>query len=198
MSKFLNFQSRTAESHTRFLAMHLPRGRVWNTKTGKTLWKLIYSLASGFMLLYNLSSNIINEFRIDTSVAWLSDWEESLGIDTDATLTLAVRRANVKAQLKKITIVLKSEWEANLSEGLGKTITVYPALSFVADTGFAFPWYFPHFFYLPYPTRIPQNRFIIIIDGATGADEVLQIQNIIKKYIPTFVYAIIIDRDFVI
>ena len=196
--KFINFQSRTAESHTRFLAMHLPGGRVWNTKTGKTLWKLIYSLASGFMLLYNLSSNIINEFRIDTSVAWLSDWEESLGIDTDATLTLAVRRVNVKAQLKKITIVLKSEWEANLSEGLGKTITVYPALSFVADTGFAFPWYFPHFFYRPYPTRIPQNRFIIIIDGATGADEVLQIQNIIKKYIPTFVYAIIIDRDFVI
>ena len=194
--KFKYFQPKSVEDQTRLLASHLPRGRVWNSKTGTMLWKLVYVMASALSSLSNIVYRMIFEFRIETSETFLEYWEESLGLVTDETLTIAERRSNIKAQLRKITVVSKEEWESQISKALGKPVKVYPAGEFVPDSCFYLPNPVPTPLYLVYPNILPQNRFVLYIDEINGTSEAQRVMAIIKKFKPTNVFAIIIDRDY--
>jgi len=192
--KFKTFQPRKLEIQTRFLSLHLPRGRVWNTKTGKILWKLVSVAGAGACELWNVLAEILREFRIDTSKNYLYLWEDSLGLNGDG-LTLEQRRDAVKKQIRKTPTVSQSEWEDNLSEALGKVVKVYPVASFTPTSDYAFPYTFPHYFWLPNPSRVISNRFICIVTGCNGSNEVDFVKNILSKYKPAFNYVIIIDGD---
>lgn len=191
--KFKTFQPRQLETQTRFLSLHLPRGRVWNTKTGKELYKLVMVMAKGLSQLWNTICEILKEFRIDYSENYLYLWEDSLGLSSDG-LTLAQRRDAVKEQLRKIPIVTDEEWETNLSDALGKTITVIQADGFTPDSDMILPNPVPTPLYAPFPDLYPMNRFIVLIDGADDADDVAQIREIVDKYKFSATYVIIINR----
>ena len=190
--KFKYFQPKSVEDQTRLLASHLPRGRVWNSKTGTMLWKLVYVMASALSSLSNIVYRMIFEFRIETSETFLEYWEESLGLVTDETLTIAERRSNIKAQLRKITVVSKEEWEEVLSTALGKDVSVYPARDIdMTDARFTFPYTFPIYFYPVDPDRIKQSRFTVYVDSVTAEEKVIA-KKIIDKFKPTMVRVIYI------
>jgi len=194
--KFNYFDPKTVEKQARFLALHLPNGRAWNSQTGKPLFKLLLILASGFFIVAGFIQKIIFEFRIETSVDFLEKWEESFGIVTDETKSLDERRAEVKAQYRKKTVVSAEEWESVLSEALGKEITVKPSIDYVPDEDFLLPNPVPTPLFLPYPDVIPQNRFIVIIDGLNGSSEVATAKGIVARFRPSFVVCVYIDRDY--
>ena len=190
--KLRYFQPKSVEDQTRLLASHLPSGRVWNSKTGRNLWKLVNVMAYGLNELWRLIYLLLTEFRIETSVSFLEYWEESLGITTDETLSLDERRKNVKAQLRKITVVSKEEWEEVLSTALGKDVSVYPARDIdMTDARFTFPYTFPIYFYPVDPDRIKQSRFTVYVDSVTAEEKVIA-KKIIDKFKPTMVRVIYI------
>lgn len=192
--KIKHFNQRTVEFQTRFLASHLPSGRVWNTKTGRNLWKMVNILASGSFEIYKLISLMIYDFKIETSTTFLKYWEESLGIPVNEALPIADRRNNVKAQYRKRSVVTKEEWEDVIGTAVGRAVSVYPAKEIdMTDTFFLFPYEFPIYFYPPNPSDLKQNRFIVIVDGVTVAERA-GIELIVKKFRPSNVYTIYIDR----
>lgn len=193
--KFDYFKPLSAMVQTRLLAMHLPSGRVWNSKTGRELWKILSVLSVSINELSSILWNLIQDFCVDTSTTLLSLWEESLGIAPQESSTIEERRLNVKAQIRKAPIVKKEEWGAILTKAFGYTVNVYPALEFIADTDFYLPNPVPTPLYLVHPDNIPQNRFVVVVDPVYGEDNVKKAEEIIKRFIPKNVYAIIIDRD---
>lgn len=193
--KIKHFNPKTVEFQTRFLASHLPSGRVWNTKTGKNLWKLVYFLASASHEVYKLIQQMIFNFKIETSTTFLKYWEESLGITVNEALPIADRRNNVLAQYRKRTVVNKAEWEEIIGTAVGRAVSVYPAREIdLTDTFFLFPYTFPIYFYPVNPSEIKQNRFIVYVDSIT-ASERAGVEEIVKKFRPSNVYTIYIDRS---
>lgn len=180
--KFSYFNSKSVENQTRFLASHLPSGRVWNSKTGRGLWKLIYILANGSFIIYSMISEMIFDFRIESSTDFLENWEQSLGIVLVGTETIQERRDAVKAQYRKVTVVTKEEWESVLSTAFGRSIDVYPAKDIdMTDSRFQFPYAFPIYFYPVNPSERKQNRFTLYVDNLTPA-EIVTAKKIVKKF----------------
>lgn len=194
--KINNFKPKEADSQARYLAKLLPRGRAWNSQSSTYLFKLVKSLSTGLNQLIDLIWQLIQEFMIDSSTFLLSRWEQSLGIVPDESLTISERRSNVKAQIKKTNVVTVEEWESQISKALGKPVKVYPAGEFVPDSCFYLPNPVPTPLFLVHPDRMKQNRFVLYIDEINGTSEARRVRKIIKKFNPTNVYAIIIDRDY--
>lgn len=180
--KFDYFKPLSATVQTRLLAMHLPSGRVWNSKTGRELWKILSVLSVSINELSSILWNLIQDFCVDTSTTLLSLWEESLGIVPQESSTIEERRLNVKAQIRKAPIVTKEEWESVLSTAFGRSISVYPAKDIdMTDSRFQFPYTFPIYFYPVNPSERKQNRFTLYVDNLTPA-EIVTAKKIVKKF----------------
>ena len=193
--KFNYFKPKTADFQARSLAVLLPRGRAWNSQTGTNLYKLVYVLSKGLGELRNLIFELINEFRIETSKAFLILWEQSLGIVSKSGDSDELRRGKIKAQVKKVVVVSKAEWEQNLREATGNNaIEVFPVKDFIVDSELLLPNPVPTPLYLPFPD-LPQNRFILIADNIEGNEEEQIVRNVAKKYIPSNNFLVIIDRN---
>ena len=191
--KINNFKPKPADSQARYLAKLLPRGRAWNSQSGTILYKTIQSLSAGLGELYNLIWQLINEFRIDTSISFLEKWEESLGIIPDESLSISERRANIKAQVRKVPVITVEEWEQQIEKALGMPVSVYPGAEIdLTDEFFLFPYTFPIYFYPVHPSRKQQNRFVVYVDGELGATQ--KIINIVEKFKPSNVWVVYVRR----
>jgi uncharacterized protein YmfQ (DUF2313 family) len=127
-------------------------------------------------------SEMIFDFRIESSTDFLEKWEESLGIVLEGSETVQERRDAVKAQYRKVTVVTKEEWESVLSTAFGRSISVYPAKDIdMTDSRFQFPYTFPIYFYPVNPSERKQNRFTLYVDNLTPA-EIVTAKKIVKKF----------------
>ena len=191
--KLTDFHPKTDEFQTRFLGAHLPSGRVWAFKGN--IKKLVSVLAAGFKNLwsgiYAMMSGFVMESE-DTEL--MSMWETSLGIAGEG--TNAERIDLIKAQIRKRMTVNVTEWSAVLSEAFGRTVTVYPAVDIdMTDTDFLLPNPVPTPLFIPNPTKIKQEKFIVMLDEI-HLSEMERALDIVAKFMPTNVVAICIDRDF--
>jgi len=191
--KLTDFHPKTDEFQTRFLGAHLPSGRVWAFKGN--IKKLVSVLAAGFKNLwsgiYAMLSGFVMESE-DTELMMM--WETSLGLTGEG--TNSERIDLIKAQIRKRLVVNVTEWSAVLSEALGRTVEVYPAVDIdMTDTDFLLPNPVPTPLFIPDPTKIKQEKFIVMLDEVKD-DEKANVLNIINKFMPTNVVAICIDRDY--
>jgi len=188
--KIKYFKPPTQEEMARFMAVHLPKGRVWNTKTGTNLYRLCYSVASGLLFLYNLIWQMITNFNINTSED-LTEWEESYDITPPSGATIQERRDVVKANVSKIPVVTASEWQIKLRDATGSSIiTVTPAKDVTITT--TFPRSFPIQFQRLTTGTEKEKRFVVYVQQIADKDEQVLCENLVKKFQPSNVKVIYI------
>ena len=180
------FKILNLNDQARYVARHFPEGRAWNTRTGSSLYKFIKALAVGIGTLFSAVWNTIQEFDISTSTpeGFLPRWEESLGIII-AGESVDERRRRVKAQLRKVATITKSETETELERFLGYPVEVRPD---PVSTDTTFPYVFPIFFWGgDYGDR--QSRFLMYVVGVNSGDKEA-VRAFLKKFQPNNIYVI--------
>jgi uncharacterized protein YmfQ (DUF2313 family) len=129
------------------LAEHLPEGRAWAAKRlpGTNMRALVDGAAAPFDLLRNLIDTLDTELDITQTRELIETWEASVGLPSPCVSTqdktLADRRADVIARLRRTPIVTKAEFEELGSLLTGLTVRVEPGANIET---FALP--FPLFF----------------------------------------------------
>lgn len=109
------------EDIIRFIANHLPSGRIWDAKhvEDTNIYKILKALYISKKILLEKIEELALEFPIDSSILLLPDWEKSVGLPTncvDTSLwTLTQRRENVKRRIRKVPIVTLEEVQSYLN-----------------------------------------------------------------------------------
>ncbi|WP_368566286.1 putative phage tail protein [Pseudoxanthomonas sp. UTMC 1351] len=129
------------------LADHLPEGRAWMAKrvAGTHMRALVGGAAAPFGLARNLVDQLDVELNIEQTDALIQAWETSVGLPSPcvsiADKTLADRRADVIARLRRTPVVTKAQFEALGRELTGLDVRVEPGANIET-----FPLSFPLFF----------------------------------------------------
>ena len=190
--KLKDFSPKSVEFQTRFFGSHLPFGRVWKfagniKKLGTVIGTVFYEYSK---ILYAMITGFLMETEDEEMI---KSWESSLGIS--GTGTNEERINTIKAQIRKKIVVKTTEWSEVISQAVGRTVLVYPARDIdMTDIFFLFPYTFPIYFYPPNPSEVKQSRFIVMVDYVTSSEKP-SVEKIVKKFIPSNVSVIYIDRS---
>lgn len=155
----------TIEKHADALANYLPGGRLFQgAKTsGTKIRALLLGLAKEFSIAEGYLKTISNEYDINTTTLFISEWEAAVGIPDScfkADGTIQQRRSHILIKLASLGIQTEEDFEE-----LGNII----GLSIVITSGFevsgTFPMTFPFIFF----DTIADSRFTIVVDFTVEA-----------------------------